>query len=416
MKADYYISITLDTRRELTNKKYPVRLRVYTPVPRKQKLYPTIFELTEKDYESVWRTTKPRNEHKKLRGKIQALLTKADKVAEELKPFTFEHFERKMYRKSGDGVNVRHLFNEVIQEKRERNRIGSVDAYKNSMNSLSGFAETKQSFNKLTLYEITPSWLNDYEKYMVEDNGRSITTVGMYLRALRAVYNMAIDEGEIDREFYPFGKRKYVIPTGKNTKKALGQEQLRALYNAKAETPEQEKARDFWFFSYACNGMNIKDIALLRYENISDGRIEFSRAKTLSTSKGSIQPITVHLNPFSQGIIDKYGNGKVSARTYVFNIIDESMSPEQQHTKTKGFTRFINQHIKTMCVKNGLPGAVSVYWARHSYATKLIRDGASMEFVQEHLGHGNIKTTQNYFAGYDNDTKKEFAHKIMDLD
>ena len=39
-----------------------------------------------------------------------------------------------------------------------------------------------------------------------------------------------------------------------------------------------------------------------------------------------------------------------------------------------------------------------------------------MEFMQEALGHNNIKTTQNYFSGFDDDIKKEFAQDIMNFD
>ncbi len=48
MTQEYSISIYLDTRRAKSNGKYPVKLRVFTPNPRKQKLYPTIFDFTEK--------------------------------------------------------------------------------------------------------------------------------------------------------------------------------------------------------------------------------------------------------------------------------------------------------------------------------------------------------------------------------
>ena len=90
-------------------------------------------------------------------------------------------------------------------------------------------------------------------------------------------------------------------------------------------------------------------------------------------------------------------------------------APNEQ-AKIKNFTRFINQHLKKICKANGLPEQVSTYWARHSFATNAVRNGATMEFIQESLGHGNLGTTQNYFAGFDNETKKEFANTIMDFD
>ncbi|MBK6526241.1 MAG: tyrosine-type recombinase/integrase [Crocinitomicaceae bacterium] len=62
-----------------------------------------------------------------------------------------------------------------------------------------------------------------------------------------------------------------------------------------------------------------------------------------------------------------------------------------------------------------LPEDISTYWARHSYATNAIKKGASLEFIQESLGHENLKTTQIYFAGFDSDTKREFAQHLMDF-
>ncbi len=39
-----------------------------------------------------------------------------------------------------------------------------------------------------------------------------------------------------------------------------------------------------------------------------------------------------------------------------------------------------------------------------------------MEFIRESLGHSNLKTTQNYFAGFDDNTKKEFSNELMNFD
>jgi site-specific recombinase XerD len=68
-----------------------------------------------------------------------------------------------------------------------------------------------------------------------------------------------------------------------------------------------------------------------------------------------------------------------------------------------------------LCKDLELP-KVSTYWARHSFATNAIRSGATMEFIQESLGHKDLATTQNYFAGFDSDTKKQFAKTIMNFD
>lgn len=418
MKQDYSISIYLDTRRAKASGKFPVKLRVFTPAPRKQKLYPTIFEFTEKEFDSIWNTTKPRSEYKDLRKKIQAIEVKANKVADNLTHFTFEQFERQLYRKAGDGVNVKYQYEQSIQELINRNQIGTASTYNLSQKSIIEFLEktTNQKYGKLTLFDITPDWLNDYEYYMTETKGRSLTTVSMYLRVLRTIFNKAIDDKEIEKDYYPFGKRRYQVPATTIVKKALSKEQLKILFHSQPETPEQQKAKDFWFFSYACNGMNVKDISLLRYKDIQDGKIEFYRAKTRITSKANLKPVIAYLNEFASSIIEKYGNKNKELSNLVFDIIAEGLTPQQQQAKIKNFTRFINQHLKKLCKANVLPEQISTYWARHSFATNAVRNGATMEFIQESLGHGNLTTTQNYFAGFDSDTKKEFANTLMDFD
>src|SRR5690606_17208599 len=102
---------------------------------------------------------------------------------------------------------------------------------------------------RLEFKDITSQWLTEYEDNLIK-NGKSKTTVGMYLRPLRAIFNTAISNNTIKADLYPFGKRKYTIPTPKGVKKALPKEDLKTLFNGTPKTPEQQKAKDFWFFSY----------------------------------------------------------------------------------------------------------------------------------------------------------------------
>ncbi len=48
-------------------------------------------------------------------------------------------------------------------------------------------------------------------------------------------------------------------------------------------------------------------------------------------------------------------------------------------------------------------------------ATKSIRKGATMEFIQESLGYSSIDTNQLYFAGFEDDCKRKFAYNLMDF-
>jgi site-specific recombinase XerD len=416
MKKEYAISIYLDTRRSKTNNKYPVKLRVYTSNPRKQKLYPTIFELTEKEFNSVWLTNKPRGDNNDLRLKIQAIENKANKIAEKLTPFTLDEFEKKLYRKRSDGNKVSYHYKELIADYLKNDRLGTADSYSYSEKAIKEFVENtrKNSYNNLTFYDIDKNWLNEFERHMLGKK-RSPTTIGIYLRPLRAIFNKAIEERDIEPDIYPFGKRKYQIPSSRKVKKALSAEQLKTLYNSNPDTPEQIKAKDFWFFSYNSNGMNIKDIALLKFKDLDGETIKFFRAKTRFTSKSDLQVITVFINNYMKDFIEKYCNSNKNPDNFVFNIISNNDDVKKQRDKIKNFTRYINQHLKVLCANIGLPSDISSYWARHSFATTSIRKGASLELMQESLGHKDVKTTQSYFDGFEDETKKELSNNLMDF-
>ncbi|PLX08544.1 MAG: hypothetical protein C0596_06710 [Marinilabiliales bacterium] len=248
---------------------------------------------------------------------------------------------------------------------------------------------------------------------MVQKN-KSLTTVSIYLRALRAIFNNAITEKIVYQAYYPFGKKKYEIPSPKGVKKALSKEQLSTLFHAKPETPDQQKAKDFFFFSYTCNGMNFKDIANLKFKNYNSDTITFYREKTKSTHSDQ-SAVTIYVNDYIKKIIEKYGNTEKKPEHYIFDIVDHEITPEQQHKQLKNFIRFVNQHFSKFAKQNGIKENVSKYWARHSFATNAIRSGASMEFVSEALSHSNLNTTQNYFAGFTDDMKKNISDKLMDL-
>ncbi len=411
MNIEYFISIFLDIRRAKRSGKYPVKLRVFTPEPRKQVLYPTIFEFSEKEFQSIWETLKTRREHQEDKDKLNALLAKANDIAGKLEKFTFEGFEAMMFdKKPKDHKDVEYYYQEAIELYKKNNQTGTAQNYEYSLKSLIEFNDNK----RLNFKDITSQWLKEYEDSLTKA-GKSKTTVGMYLRPLRAIFNTAISNNTIKANIYPFGKRKYTIPTPKGVKKALTKEDLKTLFNGIPKTPEQQKAKDFWFFSYSCNGMNFKDIANLKYKNVINDTIQFNREKTKNTNKNQA-PVIVYLNDFTLSVIAKYGNENKSPESYIFSIIDHTSTPEKQLNQLKNFIRAVNQNFLKYAQSLEINYKISTYWARHSFATNAIRSGASLEFVSEALSHSNLKTTIGYFAGFESEKKREISKSLMNFD
>lgn len=410
------ITIFLDKRRKKIDGSYPVKLRVFTQHPRIQKLYPTAFNLTESEFERTWNATRPRSEDKTIKMELQALLSGAENIAKTMPHFSFEIFEKKLSMRKGDEINLAYLYQEAIDKRMKRGEIGSAGNYQYAKRSLEIFQNKNKSlpFTKLSLIDINKDWLDDFDRFMNKE-GKSPTTVSMYIRTFRTIFNEAIAAGNVQRELYPFGKGKYQPPSARKVKKALTREEVKRLFMSEPGTPEQAKAKDFWFFSYALNGMNFKDIANLKHKDIRNDKIEFFRAKTIQTSKTNLKPITVFMNDYTKNVISKYSLTIGKSDGFIFDIIKPGQDPIVINSSIKNFIKFVNQHIKKLCLANDITTEVSTYWARHTFATLAVRNGATLEFIQESLGHGDLKTTQGYFAGFDNDAKKEFAGKIMNF-
>jgi integrase len=418
MKDEVSIILSLDKRRIKTNGKFPLKICVSQRYPKKQKYFPTKYEYSEAEYIEIFFPEKVGREKKAITNKREELTLvkkKAIDVAAKIVPFNFEVFEKKLYATKSKDSDVFYQYDLYIQKLKNDGAIKTASNYECSKNALVKFQEYKKikQPDKLDFRSISVQYLYDFEKYFLEVKLGSISTVGSYTRPLRAIFNIAIENSIITENFYPFGKGKYVIPSSSKVKKALTKEQLDILYNATPLTKEQEIAKDFWFFSYICYGMNVKDICLLRNENINNDLLQFNRAKTKKNKRSNIRPIVIHLNDEVKEILMKYSIKSTVKRDFVFGKISDKMTAEQQRSAIDAFNKFISQHIKKLAVSVGLDNDISALWARHSFATMLIRARGSKVEAQECLGHSSMKVTEGYYSGFTAETMKDISSSIM---
>jgi len=158
-------------------------------------------------------------------------------------------------------------------------------------------------------------------------------------------------------------------------------------------------------FGSKANGINVKDMCLLKYENIKGEVLEFLRAKTART-KRKVEPIRVSLVDDLKKIIKKWGNVKKDDNTYIFHVLTEGLTSDRETQLIQQVTGVINDHMRVIAKQLGIQTDCTTYAARHSFATILQRSGVSTEFISEAFGHSNVKTTQSYLAGFEDESKK----------
>jgi integrase/recombinase XerD len=128
-----------------------------------------------------------------------------------------------------------------FQKWEAQDRIGTVNCYMCSLMSLLDYRPN------LYFTDITELEFYRYEKWM-ESKCNSVTTISLYIRCLRHIFNVAIAKKLIDRDLYPFGPEKYLIPTGRNINKAVGIDDIQRIYEYQSADANKMMYRDFLDF------------------------------------------------------------------------------------------------------------------------------------------------------------------------
>jgi len=436
------LKLFFDGRRPLKKKggEYPFKLRV--TYQRKSLEFQTIYSLSKED-EAKLKAPHINESLREIKRLINKCLAEAQAYLAIEDEFSWPHFERDFinvnpgflkrkvnqpvpsstpsdfdfspYRKRFKSIFEEHqpgkdyisyVFLIYIKKLLRRNKIGSALNYQYAYNSL------KDLGGNIQFAKINEDWLFDYENWMIREQKNSLTTVSIVLRSLRCVFNEAASDplNIINKSrCYPFGKRKYQIPASRNTKLAFDATELKKLYDYKPKHPEVAEGMDYWWFLYFGNGMNLKDAALLKFKNIQDDFIVFRRAKTDRISRTTTLPISVYINEDIRDIISRRGNKPGNLEDYIFPIMHAGMNPLEQHDEIKSFTRLINRSAKIACEEIGLGKKCTTKVTRHSFMTQQKRNGASIQEIQEAVGHTTSTTTQFYLDSFELEVKRELS-------
>ena len=388
---------------------YPVKIRLNYLRKQYYYPYPSKCDLTEDDFLNVF-SPNPKGGYKK----IHDILTFERKVADDIidslgeKYFSIAAFEKKFGVVSGDNKDLFFLLADLAKNLEKSERISTSVLTNCALVSLKKFTQKK----KLPLDDVDPTFLNDYERWMLKEEN-SPTTVGMYLRRVRVIYMTAVKEGVIAPELYPF--KDYEIPTGKNIKKAITHFDVGQISRYQPQSEGQEKAKDFWLLTFYCNGCNMKDLALLKNKDIDGKMIRFQRAKTLRSNKSKPVIISFALTDQIREIIKKWGSHSLNPDSYIFPILHKNATAKEKYKLVYNAIKTTNKHMKVICQNLKISSSSTTMVARHSFSTVARNRGNTVELISEALGHRSIKTTQNYLAGFQDKPKIELADDLIDF-
>lgn len=347
---------------------------------------------------------------------IEDSIKKARSILLEMEDFSKDAFDKKMFSKNQDTLftSLEAQYKKMVNEGRAGNAssylctLNAFKLYRGGEKKREGYKVSTVGGKDIPLSEVNVPFLKSFEKWFLK-KGNSPTSVGIYLRNVRVVMNEAFSDGKI--KSIPFGKGKYSIPHAADRKLALTLEDVGKIQFAEfSEGSSLEKYRDYWVFMYYSGGMNVKDLARLKYKDVTTDEISYERAKTSHKKKG--QNITIPLTIEAARVIDKWGNKGYNPENYVFPILKHGIDPMQERRTVVDETAKINRTIKKIASTLNIEGSISTYTARHSFATIMKRSGVPVSAISDFLGHSDTSTTENYLAGFEKQAKKQLWENL----
>lgn len=154
-------------------------------------------------------------------------------------------------------------------------------------------------------------------------------------------------------------------------------------------TPALDFARDMFLISFYLRGMSFIDMAFLKKSDLKNGYVTYRRRKTG-------QQLVIEWTKEMQIVLDKYPDNETD---YLLPIIKTLGTNERYTYRNVGYN--INHNLKKIAQMVGISIPLTLYVARHSWASAAKAKGIPLSVISEGMGHDSETTTQIYLANLD---------------
>lgn len=259
---------------------------------------------------------------------------------------------------------------QIIEEKRKTDGKSNVSTWESVLIHLQRFAGGHQ----LSFANFDTTLLQDFRIYLtttaVTKSGKKLSsnTASTYFNKVRAALNQAFHEGIIRRN--PVNEVKTIKPE-QNKRQYLLEDELKAAYQAECRYEVLKRA-----FLFGCTtGLRWSDIHKLKWQDVflSDGvnRITFNHKKNRKLQYLDLPKDAIKL-------------------------MGEPEAPETRVFKGLKYSTYANVAILQWMLRAGITKHITFHCARHTFAVRLLTNGADIYTVSKLLGHSELKTTQIY--------------------
>ena len=283
----------------------------------------------------------------------------------------------------------------VIIQLRQLGKIRTSETYTATLKSFMEFREE----HDVPLDGVNSDLMLLYEAHL-KAKGVRMNTISFYMRILRAVYNRAVEK-ELTPQKYPF--RHAYTGVDKTVKRAVPVKVIKALKELNLSMKSSlDFARDMFMFSFYRRGVSFVDMAYLKKTDLQNGILTYCRRKTG-------QRLTVKWEKCMEEIIKKYPS---NSSTYLLPIIKEQGNERKQYDNA---LHLVNYRLKDLSGMLKLQRPLTMYVARHSWASVAKVRNVPLSVISEGMGHDSEKTTQIYLASLEASVVDKANKMILEL-
>ena len=276
---------------------------------------------------------------------------------------------------------------EVCEEYLADGKIGTYDKSKSIVAKLKEYLNGRNIF----FQDITPEFLTKYEKYLKGTKLNKVNTVHKDFKFIRKIFNDAIRKDVIENIVTPF--IKYKLKTEKTTRVYLSEEELSLIENVKT-TPgtRLEMHRDMFVFASYVGGLRVSDMLQIKWKHFDGVNINFTIQKTGNQ-------LSIKVPNKALEYIEKYKPKEKNSEAFIFPMLSDDLDFKDLRAVDSAIssaTAHINKNLKFLANKAEIHKHISFHTSRHTWATRALRKGISIDKVSKLMGHSAILQTQIY--------------------
>lgn len=302
-------------------------------------------------------------------------------------------------------LKILELFDKVIADLEEAGNPGYADVFESTRSTVSKLLNNNQFIPPDERHrERDKPFLSftkeDHQKYeKLISNGTSESTISFYLRTYYRIWNMAIKEGYCTREDHHPSKfiKFHAYKRIRTKKRSINQDFLEEIMKLQFD-PNTRKFRSHLYlqFIYYGRGINFGDMCKLKWENIANGTIHYTRSK-------NHREYDYILHPKALEVVNYFKDYPVQSDAgYVFPILlSIHDTPRKIDQRIESALKDFNEDLKEMAQTVGWQRKFTSYSLRHGFATHLRNNDVDISIIKEALGHELEKQTAVYLDELD---------------